>query len=98
MENLLERAFGGDPNEPDTQILPRVDPTMPALSMIYQVSPDATDLTIFVQENDDLQGGWSPASGSSGIIGESGGIRTMRFTRPAGSDDAVFLRVGVSGP
>ncbi|MCB1131365.1 MAG: hypothetical protein KDN05_09570, partial [Verrucomicrobiae bacterium] len=95
ISNLLERAFGGDPNEPDTQILPRVDPTMPALSMIYQFSLDATDLTIFVQENAVLQGAWSPAAGSSGIIGVSGGIRTMRFTRPMGDDTATFLRIGV---
>lgn len=94
--NLLERAFGGDPGESDPGILPRVDPSMPTLSMLYQVALDAGDLSIFVEENADLQGDWDPAQGSAEIVGESGNIRTMRFTRPVGDDEsAMFLRVGV---
>ncbi len=98
ISNLLERAFGGDPNESDPEILPKLDPEMPLLSILYRVNLDATDFAFDVQENTDLQGAWDAASGSGGIVETIGNIRIMRFTRPVAGEAALFLRVRVSGP
>lgn len=96
--NILERAFGGDPLVSDPAILPRIDPAMPMLSILYRVNLDATDLAIEVQENADLQGAWASATGSEGIVETIGNIRTIRFTRPVAGEIALFLRLSVSAP
>ncbi len=96
--NLLERALGGDPNSADPGILPRVDDSAPLLSIIYRRSLAATDLTFEVQESTDLALPWSPAAGGQSVLSDDGSIQEIRFTRPAGDDTTLFLRLGVSAP
>lgn len=93
--NLLERAFGGNPNAPDTSILPATDPTAPLLSIIYRKSILATDLAFEVEENPDLGAPWLPAEGSGTLLDEVNGIQRIRFTAPATGTERKFLRVRV---
>jgi hypothetical protein len=94
--NLLERAFGGDPNRPDASVLPSVEPEAPLLSITYRRAVAASDLTFTVMESTNLTGGWTPATGSSEIIDDDGTIQRIRFTRAAGTADRLFLRVDVA--
>ncbi len=96
--NLLERAFGGDPQVRETGLLPAVDPDEPLLSIVYRKSLAATDLEFTVLESVDLAGPWVPAVGAESIIADDGETRTIRFTRPAGADGRLFLRLRVAAP
>lgn len=95
VNNLLERAFAGDPNVSEPNLLPAVDNTAANLSIIYRKANAATDLTFTVQENAGLTLPWVPSSGSSEVISDNGTFQQIRFTRPAGSDNTMFLRIGV---
>jgi hypothetical protein len=66
------------------------------LSFIYRKDTTATDLDFTVQESTDLSSPWGPASGSETIISKDGDIQHIRFTRPAGTDERVFLRLEAS--
>jgi hypothetical protein len=94
--NLLERAFGGDPNLAEWNLQPKIDTDEPMLSFIYRKDTTATDLDFTVQESTDLSSPWGPASGSETIISKDGDIQHIRFTRPAGTDERVFLRLEAS--
>lgn len=97
--NLLERAFGGNPNEPDRTIFPHTDDTAPLLSIIYQKSITATDLSFVVQESTNLTTPiWEIASGNSVLVEDNGTIQRIRFTAPVGGAERKFLRVKVTGP
>jgi hypothetical protein len=98
MNNLLERAFGGDPNAADSALLPATDDTAPLLSIIYRKSNAATDLTFSIEESPDLAAPWVTAAGSSSLLGNDGSAQRFRFTAPAGSAGSKFLRVRVTGP
>lgn len=94
--NLLERAFGGDPNKPDSEILPAIDPAQPLLTIVYRKSTAANDLVFLVQQNQDLSATWLPAEGNSTLLDEVNGIQRIRFTAPAaGGEEKKFLRVQV---
>jgi hypothetical protein len=100
VSNLLERAFGGNPNASDGQsILPVIDNTGPLLSINYRKAKAATDLTFTVQESPDLQT-WTTATGTSTVLpGDSASpVQVIRFTSPAGNAKKKFLRVQVSKP
>lgn len=94
--NLLERAFGGDPNASEAGILPLPDDTAPLLSIIYRKSVAATDLVFTVQESMDLVTPWLPAEGSSTLLDEVNGIQRIRFTAPAAGAERKMLRVRVT--
>ncbi|BCU77872.1 autotransporter-associated beta strand repeat-containing protein [Luteolibacter sp. LG18] len=96
--NLCERAFGGNPNTADPDILPRVDPSAPLLSILYRKGPDAADLTFSVMESTGFSGAWTPAAGQSTILGTENGITRIRFTAPANGATRKFLKVVVSQP
>lgn len=97
VENFLERAFGGDPNVAEHDLLPYIDPAEPVLSIVYRKAIAATDLTFTVQESDDLMVPWDPATGSSAVVGDDGTVQMIRFTRPKGADTKLFLRLEVTG-
>lgn len=94
--NLLERAFGGNPNASDSSILPANDPLAPMLSIIYRKSVAATDLVFEVQENPNLETPWLPAEGSSTLLDEVNDVQRIRFTAPAAGAERKFLRVQVT--
>ncbi|GAA5483102.1 LamG-like jellyroll fold domain-containing protein [Haloferula sargassicola] len=98
IENLLERAFGGDPHHAEAGLLPAPDPAQARLSIVYRRAAGQTDLNIEVQESSDLATGWIPAAGSETVISDDGTTQWIRFTRPAAGDDALFLRVAVTSP
>ena len=98
VNNLLERAFGGNPNLADHEMLPKIDDSAPMLSIIYRKAKAATDLAFTVEEDDDLTPPWTPATGASEVMSDDGTVEQIRFTRPIGSDDPLFLRVGVTQP
>lgn len=94
--NLLERAFGGDPNVADQSILPRIDPAAPLLSIIYRKVKFAEDLIYEVQQSTDLSSTeWSMATGEETPILDNGAVETLRFTTPVESALKKFLRVRV---
>jgi hypothetical protein len=94
--NLLERAFGGNPNLAERNLHPAIDDNEPMLSIIYRKDKTATDLTFTVQESTDLSSPWVSASGSETLMSDDGTIQQMRFTRPAETDTRVFLRLKIS--
>jgi autotransporter-associated beta strand protein len=95
--NLLERAFGGDPNVFESGLLPAVDPSAPLLSIVYRKSKAATDLTVTVQESADLAGtSWAPATGTSTLISDNGTVEIIRFTSPAAGATKKFIRTSVT--
>lgn len=97
--NLLERAFGGNPNEPDRESLPHTDDTAPLLNVIDQKSTAASDLSFVVRESTKLTTPtWEIATGNSVLLEDNGTIQRIRFTAPAGSAERKFLRVKVKGP
>lgn len=96
--NLLERAFGGDPNVAESGLLPAIDDESPRLSIVYRKALDATDLVFGVEESGDLTSPWLPAAGSGSVIEDNGSVQQIRFTRPAGTDDTLFLRLRVTRP
>ena len=97
ISNLLERAFGGDPNIADPSILPRIDPDAPLLSIIYRKARLAEDLVYEVQESTDLSPTeWSMATGDETPISDNGTVETLRFTAPVSSASKKFLRVRVT--
>lgn len=98
IDNLMERALAGDPNQPDSGILPTIDPSAPMLGMIYRKALDATDLNFGVQESPDLQVPWIPAAGSEEVISDNGVFQEIRFTRPTGGAVRLFLRLEVTTP
>lgn len=96
VSNLLERAFGGDPNVVERDLLPYLDESVPLLAIVYRRSALATDLEYFVQESSDLLSPWSASAGSSETLSEEGGVQWIRFSRSVGDDEALFLRVELS--
>ncbi|RYD24127.1 MAG: hypothetical protein EOP88_01375 [Verrucomicrobiaceae bacterium] len=96
VSNLLERAFGGNPNTSEAAILPLPDETAPLLSIIYRKSVAATDLVFTVQESADLVTPWLPAEGSSTLLDEVNGVQRIRFTAPAAGAERKMLRVRVT--
>lgn len=94
--NTLERAFGGDPNQPDRSVLPAVDPSQPSFSIVYQKAISANDLAFTVQKSTDLAAGsWTNATGTSHMISDDGTVQVIRFTPEAGAGPALFLRIMV---
>lgn len=94
--NLLERAFGGNPNEPDTLILPTVDPTAPLLTIVYTRAKGFSDLTLSVQESPDITvGSWTTAEATKTVVEDLGATERVRYTVAPGNTGRKFLRVQV---
>lgn len=99
LANLLERALGGNPNAPDPQLLPVIDPGAPLLNLVYPRSKAANDLLFIVQESPDLSpDSWVPAAGTSTVLNETGTAQTIRFTVPLDSAPRKFLRLQITAP
>ncbi len=99
ISNLLERAFGGNPNKPSQAVLPYVDPGGTLLSLDYFKSDAATDLTCFVQSTTSLSStSWVTASGTSTILSDNGTVQWIRFTTAPGNAGRKFLRLQVTSP
>lgn len=98
VNNLLERAFGGNPKVADASILPAPDATAPLFSIVYRKAVAATDLSFEVQESPDFSVPWVTATGSGTSLGEEGGVERILFTSPAAGSAIKFLQVKVTGP
>ncbi len=97
--NLLERAFGGNPNVREPNLLPAPDHTAPVLGIVYKKANAAADLTFAILESPTLASGtWTPATGTSEPLSNDGTVQSIRFTAPAGASPAKFLRVQVTRP
>ncbi len=96
--NLLERAFGGDPNVAEHDLLPTIDEGAGLLSIVYRKAVDAADLIFVVKESTSLSPPWDPASGTDVLLETVDGVEKRRFTRPAGVEERLFLRVEVERP
>lgn len=93
VKNLLERAFGGNPNGANPGILPALDPAEPLLTIIYTRAKGFPDLTLTVQEtNDALLGSWTAASGTETVT-DLGTTERVKFTVDPGSTGSKFLRL-----
>ena len=97
VNNLLERAFAGDPLAAEPALLPYADGASPALSFLYRRSKDATDLDFAVEESVDLST-WSAAAGTETVVEDHAGHQLIRHTRPITTDVRLFLRVKVTQP
>ena len=99
LNNLLERALGGNPNQPDPGRLPIFEPAASQLSLTYPRAAAADDLQFTVQESPGLApASWTAAEGTSTVLGDNGIVQTIRFTTPLGSAPAKFLRLQVTQP
>jgi len=105
ISNLLEQAFGGDPEAQDLNILPLYETIEDDGNRYLQISyrkPDFDNgLTYTVETVTDLNGTWSSQSSEVELIGiasESGGLvrHTYRRVDPISANDQAFLRVSVS--
>ncbi|MBB5350573.1 hypothetical protein HNR46_000801 [Haloferula luteola] len=94
--NLLERALGGDPHHADLEILPFIDLAPSAISLVFQKSLAATDVTITVLESEDLAGDWVPATGTETVLSDDGEVHSIRFTPSSQDSPRRFLRLEVS--
>lgn len=97
--NLLERAFGGNPNVAEQDLLPRTDPSAPLLSIIYRKAVAATDLQYEVVKSGDMEpASWQPATGTSSTVEtlNEGAVEVIRFTADIAGSPKVFLRVKVT--
>jgi autotransporter-associated beta strand protein len=100
VSNLLERAFGMDPNARDQNLLPAIDDNGPFFSITYRKAKAATDLTFTVQESSDLKT-WTTSAGTSTVLNpddSASPVQLIRFTAPAGSARKKFLRVQLAKP
>jgi hypothetical protein len=107
IKNLLEQAFGGDPEAQDLDILPLnetiEDGGNSYLQISYRKPEFANGLTYTVETVTDLNGTWSRQSSDVELISiasESGGFDryTYRLVDPISASDKAFLRVSVSAP
>ena len=105
IKNLLEQAFGGDPEAQDLDILPINETIEDGGNQYLQISyrkPDFNNgLTYTVQTVTDLNGTWSSQSSEVELISitaETGGFDryTYRLVDPISATDKAFLRVSVS--
>ena len=94
--NLLERAFGGDPSLAEAGLAPGLDESAPFLSLVYRRASEATDLDFLVEESADLVSGWSEAAGSQELLSDDGAVQRVRFTRPLADSARLFLRLKVA--
>lgn len=95
LNNLVERALGGNPKASEPGILPAPDPGAPHFSILYRRSTSATDLRLVVQESS-LETPWIEAIGNSELVSETGGVQLFRFTIPTAGNDRKFLRIKVT--
>jgi autotransporter-associated beta strand protein len=99
--NLLERAFGTNPNLAERIGSPAVDPAAPLLSIVYRRAKAATDLEYVIEESTDLSpNSWDTSqNGTSVVLGETEDHTAdiIRFTAPPGSG-TKFLRLQVKSP
>ncbi|MEN8828889.1 MAG: S8 family serine peptidase [Lentimonas sp.] len=105
ISNLLEQAFGGDPETNDLSILP-VNETVEDGGLSYlQISyrkPDFENgLTYTVETVTNLNGTWTSLSSAVELIGiatEAGGFDryTYRLVDPISAAEQAFLRVSIS--
>jgi alpha-L-rhamnosidase len=96
LNNLLERAFGGNPSLADAELGPRIDEAASPLSVIYRRATQATDLDFLVEESADLASGWSEAAGTQELLSDDGAVQRVRFTRPLADSTRLFLRLKVA--
>jgi len=105
IKNLLEQAFGGDPEAQDLDILPISetieDNGQSYLQISYRKPEFENGLTYTVETVTDLNGTWSSLSSEVeliSIVSESGGFDryTYRLVDPISAADKAFLRVSVS--
>jgi hypothetical protein len=95
--NLLERAFGGNPQSPENDLLPELDPNAPLLSIRYRKLISAPDLTYTVQESSSLTNGtWTTVGATPTVLETTASTQTLRLTVPIGSGERKFVRVRVA--
>jgi len=103
--NLLEQAFGGDPEESDINILPIsqivIDAGQSYLQISYRKPGHENDLTYTVETITDLNGTWSSQSAEVVLVSiatETGGFDryTYRRVEPLSAHEKAFLRVSVT--
>ena len=97
LNNLLERAFAGDPLVAEEGVAPQLDDHSPTLSLVYRRSKAATDLVVMVEESTTL-GAWTPSTGDDEILADTSDYLLIRHTRPLDQDLRLFLRVQVATP
>jgi hypothetical protein len=97
--NLLERAFGGNPDVSEAGILPVPDPAPAPLSILYRKAVAASDLILTIQESQTLlPASWQTATGTETTVSDNGTVQTIRFTAASGGPGRKFLRLHVSRP
>lgn len=105
IKNLLEQAFGGDPEAQDLDILPISetieDNGQSYLQISYRKPEFENCLTYTVETVTDLNGTWSSLSSEVeliSIVSESGGFDryTYRLVDPISAADKAFIRVEIS--
>lgn len=103
--NLLEQAFGGDPETPEANIAPQYtiveDGGNSYLQINFARPTHDNAIEYAVETTTDLEGSWSDSTDDVilfSITTESGGMEryTYRRTAPVSGNNQAFLRVAVS--
>jgi hypothetical protein len=94
LSNLVEYALGLDPNAPSTP--PAAQVAGGVLSITYTVNLLATDVSIATEWSGDLAT-WDDTGITLETLGETGSLRTVRASIPAGSA-CRFLHLKVTEP
>jgi hypothetical protein len=105
IQNLLEQAFGGDPNANNINILPvseiLEDNGQSYLQISYRKPELDNGLTYTVETVTDLNGTWSSQSSEFELVStvpDSGGFNlyTYRLVNPTSATSKAFIRVDIS--
>ena len=105
IQNLLEQAFGGDPNANNINILPVseiLDVSNQSYLQISYRKPELDNgLTYTVETVTDLNGTWSSQSSEFELVStvpDSGGFNlyTYRLVNPTSATSKAFIRVDIS--
>lgn len=98
LPNLLEYAFGKDPQKADSGTLPEVSLNAGRLVLTTTRWAAATDLSMTAEFGSDLIG-WQSVGVTLEVIGTDGILETLRFSAPAPSPaERQFGRIQVQMP
>lgn len=95
--NRTAYAFGLDPLDPDTGLLPRGEANPDGLTVYYRQRADASDVEYRFDTTTDLTASWTEETLVPEVVDPDpdgdGDLTLMKVTRPPGTEPQLFLRV-----
>ena len=95
LRNLLEYAFGLDPNVPDRANLLFAMESPDSVSVTYRKALAATDIVWVIEQTGSLDGSWTTASAVQEIVSNDGVIQHIKATISVGEAAQLWLRLKV---